>query len=76
MTPRVPFVWLGASDIAQEGNGMVKQRRPILGRRLQRTPKNGLYSNPRATTARSGAEDGAAIGLSDWPEPFYDLGAM
>ena len=41
------------------------------------TPKNGLYSNWGVQPdSASGAEDGAAIGLGDWPEPFYDLGAV
>ena len=74
----VPFVWLGASDIAQEGiwtwsnNGDQFWEGDFNG-----TPKNGLYSNWGVQPdSASGAEDGAAIGLGDWPEPFYDLGAM
>ncbi len=74
----VPFVWLGGSDIAREGtwtwsnNGDQFWEGDFNG-----TPKNGLYSNwgvqPDSAT---GAEDGLAMALGDWPEPFYDLGAL
>ncbi len=74
----VPFVWLGGSDIAREGvwtwsnNGDQFWEGDFNG-----TAKNGLYSNWGVQPdSASGAEDGAAMGLGDWPEPFYDLGAM
>ncbi len=74
----VPFVWLGGSDIAREGvwtwsnNGDQFWEGDFNG-----TSKNGLYSNWGVQPdSASGAEDGAAMGLGDWPEPFYDLGAM
>lgn len=74
----VPFVWLGGSDIAREGawtwsnNGDQFWEGDFNG-----APKNGLYSNwgvqPDSAT---GAEDGLAMALGNWPEPFYDLGAL
>ena len=74
----VPFVWLGGSDIAREGvwtwsnNGDQFWEGDFNG-----TSKNGLYSNWGVQPdSASGAEDGAAMSLGDWPEPFYDLGAM
>ena len=74
----IPFVWLGGSDIAREGvwtwsnNGDQFWEGDFNG-----TSKNGLYSNWGVQPdSASGAEDGAAMGLGDWPEPFYDLGAM
>jgi hypothetical protein len=74
----VPFVWLGGSDIEQEGawtwsnNGDQFWQGDFNG-----APKNGLYSNWGVQPdSGSGAEDGLAMGLGDWPEPFYDLGAL
>lgn len=74
----VPFVWLGGSDIAQEGawtwsnNGDQFWQGDFNG-----APKNGLYSNWGVQPdSANGAEDGLAMGLGDWPEPFYDLGAL
>lgn len=74
----VPFVWLGGSDIAQEGvwtwsnNGDQFWQGDFNG-----APKNGLYSNWGVQPdSGSGAEDGLAMGLADWPEPFYDLGDL
>ena len=74
----VPFIWLGGSDIAREGawkwsnNGDQFWEGDFNG-----TAQNGLYSNwgvqPDSAT---GAEDGLAISLGDWPEPFYDLGTV
>ena len=74
----VSFVWLGGSDIAQEGvwtwsnNGDQFWQGDFNG-----APKNGLYSNWGVQPdSASGAEDGLAMGLGDWPEPFFDLGAL
>lgn len=74
----VPFVWLGGSDIEQEGvwtwsnNGDQFWQGDFNG-----APKNGLYSNWGVQPdSASGAEDGLAMGLGDWPEPFFDLGAL
>ncbi len=74
----IPFVWLGGSDIGREGvwtwsnNGDQFWEGDFNG-----TAKNGLYSNWGVQPdSASGDEDGAAMGLGDWPEPFYDLGAM
>ena len=71
-----PFIWLGGSDKAREGqwvwsdNGDQFWEGDFNGK-----PVGGLYSNwgvqPDSAT---GDEDALAMGLGDWPEPFYDLG--
>lgn len=72
-----PFIWLGGSDQAQEGrwvwsdNGDQFWEGDFNGK-----PVGGLYTNwgvqPDSAT---GEEDALAMGLGDWPAPFYDLGA-
>ena len=72
-----PFIWLGGSDKAQEGrwvwsdNGDQFWEGDFNGK-----PVGGFYTNwgvqPDSAT---GDEDALAMGLGDWPEPFYDLGA-
>ena len=74
----VPFVWLGGSDIAQEGTWIWSDNGDQFWEGdFNGAPKNGLYSNWGVQPdSASGAEDGLAMGLGDWPEPFYDLGAF
>lgn len=72
-----PFIWLGGSDSAREGqwiwadNGDQFWEGDFNG-----NPVGGLFNNwgvqPDSAT---GDEDALAMGLGDWPEPFYDLGA-
>lgn len=72
-----PFIWLGGSDRDREGqwvwsdNGDQFWEGDFNGK-----PVGGLYANwgvqPDSAT---GNEDALAMGLADWPEPFYDLGA-
>lgn len=73
----VPFAWLGGSDIAREGAWTWSNNSDQFWEGdFNGTPKNGLYSNWGVQPdSASGAEDGLAMGLGDWPEPFYDLGA-
>ena len=73
----VPFIWLGGSDSSVEGrwvwsgNGDQFWEGDFNG-----NPVGGLFTNwgvqPDSGT---GDEDALAMGLGDWPEPFYDLGA-
>ena len=72
-----PFIWLGGSDKAQEGrwvwsdNGDQFWEGDFNGK-----PVGGLYTNWGVQPdSASGDEDALAMGLGDWPEPFYDLGA-
>ena len=72
-----PFIWLGGSDEAREGqwvwadNGDQFWEGDFNG-----SPVEGRFTNwgvqPDSAT---GDEDALAMGLGDWPEPFYDLGA-
>lgn len=73
----VPFVWLGGSDIAREGTWTWSNNSDQFWEGdFNGTPKNGLYSNWGVQPdSANGAEDGLAMGLGDWPDPFYDLGA-
>ena len=72
-----PFIWLGGSDSAREGqwvwsdNGDQFWEGDFNGK-----PVGGLYTNWGVQPdSGSGDEDALAMGLGDWPEPFYDLGA-
>ena len=72
-----PFAWLGGSDSASEGqwvwenNGDVFWSGDFNGR-----PIGGRYNNwGMQPDGASGDEDALAIGLADWPDPFYDLGS-
>lgn len=71
-----PFIWLGGSDKAQEGQWVWSDN----GEQFWEGDFNGysvggLFTNwgvqPDNAT---GDEDALAMGLGDWPEPFYDLG--
>ena len=72
-----PFIWLGGSDVAEEGkwvwsnNGDQFWQGDFNGSGIK-----GRYSNwgvqPDSAT---GSEDGLAMGLGDWPAPFFDLGS-
>lgn len=71
-----PFVWLGGSDSAREGrwvwsdNGDQFWEGDFNGKST-----GGFYSNWGVQPdSASGDEDALAMGLADWPEPFYDLG--
>ena len=72
-----PFIWLGGSDAEREGEWVWSNNGdPFWSGDFNGSPISGRYTNwgvqPDSAT---GAEDGLAMGLDDWPEPFYDLGA-
>lgn len=72
-----PFVWLGGSDAEREGEWIWSNNRdPFWSGDFNGSPVAGRYTNwgvqPDSAT---GAENGLAMGLNDWPEPFYDLGS-
>lgn len=72
-----PFVWLGGSDKAAEGQWVWSNNGDQFWQGdFNGTPVGGLFTNwgvqPDSAT---GDEDALAMGLGDWPEPFYDLGA-
>ena len=71
------FIWLGGSDAAAEGDWRwVSNDEAFWLGDFNGYSVGGLFSNwgvqPDDAT---GNEDALAMGLSDWPEPFYDLGA-
>ena len=70
-----PFIWLGGSDSIEEpGYGAIMVTRS--GSATSTEPALRGFTNwgvqPDSAT---GAEDGLAMGLADWPAPFYDLGS-
>jgi hypothetical protein len=72
-----PFIWLGGTDAEREGEWVWSNNGdPFWSGDFNGLPVSGRYSNwgvqPDSAT---GAEDGLAMALTDWPEPFYDLGS-
>ena len=72
-----PFIWLGGSDKAREGQWVWSDNGDQFWEGdFNGNPVGGLFTNwgvqPDNAT---GNEDALAMGLGDWPEPFYDLGA-
>ena len=71
------FIWLGGSDAASEGDWRwLNNGDPFWLGDFNGSSVGGRYHNwgvqPDDAT---GNEDALAMGLGDWPEPFYDLGA-
>ncbi len=72
-----PFIWLGGSDSVEEGTWVWSNN----GDSFWRGDFNGTSVEGRFTNwgvqpdSATGAEDGLAMGLADWPAPFYDLGS-
>lgn len=71
------FIWLGGSDAASEGDWRwLDNGDPFWLGDFNGSSVGGRYHNwgvqPDDAT---GSEDALAMGLGDWPEPFYDLGA-
>ena len=71
------FIWLGGSDAISEGqwtwtdNGDLFWRGDCNGSSVAER-----YSNLGVQPDNAGGmENALAMGLADWPEPFYDLGA-
>lgn len=72
-----PFIWLGGSDSKREGQWVWSNNGDSFwSGDFNGSPVSGRYTNwgvqPDSAT---GAEDGLAMALNDWPEPFYDLGS-
>lgn len=71
-----PFIWLGGSDNSVEGRWIWSDNGDQFWQGdFNGNPVNGLFTNwgiqPDSAT---GDEDALAMGLADWPEPFFDLG--
>ena len=71
------FIWLGGSDAASEGDWRwLNNGDPFWLGDFNGSSVGGRYHNwgvqPDDAT---GNEDALAMGLGDWPDPFYDLGA-
>ena len=71
------FIWLGGSDAVSEGDWRwANNDEPFWLGDFNGSSVGGRYHNwgvqPDDAT---GSEDALAMGLGDWPEPFYDLGA-
>ena len=70
------FVWLGGSDAEREGQWIwTNNGDPFWQGDFNGSPVGGRYTNWGIQPDNAGgAENALAMGLADWPEPFYDLG--
>jgi hypothetical protein len=72
-----PFIWLGGSDAEAEGVWIWSNN----GDQFWSGDFNGSGVADRYTNwgvqpdSATGEEDALAMGLRDWPEPFFDLGS-
>ena len=73
-----PFAWLGGSDAASEGQWVWENNGDkFWSGDFNGSPVDGRFNNwGMQPDSASGNEDSLAIGLADWPEPFYDLGSV
>jgi hypothetical protein len=71
------FVWLGGSDAEREGRWIWSSNGdPFWQGNFNGSPVGGRYTNWGVQPDNvGGVENSLAIGLADWPAPFYDLGA-
>ena len=71
------FVWLGGSDAEREGQWTwTNNGDPFWQGDFNGSPVGGRYTNWGIQPDNAGGgENALAMGLADWPEPFYDLGA-
>ena len=71
------FIWLGGSDAAQEGRwAWVNNDEQFWAGDFNGSPVQGRFANWGIQPDNAnGREDSLAMGLGDWPDPFYDLGA-
>lgn len=70
-----PFIWLGASDDVEGQWRWSNNGEQFWSGDFNGTAVSGQYSNWGVQPDNyGGSEDALAIGLSDWPDPFYDLG--
>ena len=72
-----PFAWLGGSDSASEGQWVWENNGDVFwSGDFNGGPVGGRFNNwGIQPDSASGNEDALAMGLTDWPEPFYDLGS-
>ena len=70
------FVWLGGSDGAREGQWIWTNNGDLFWRGdFNGAPVNGRFTNWGVQPDNlGGVENALAMGLANWPEPFYDLG--
>jgi len=73
----VAFIWLGGTDSKQEGDWRwINNGDTFWYGDFNGSPIAGRYNNwGIQPDDQTGSEDALAMGLGDWPEPFYDLGA-
>ncbi|MDA7595381.1 Ig-like domain-containing protein [Luminiphilus sp.] len=71
-----PFIWLGGSDEDQEGQWLWSNNGdPFWRGNFNGKPVAGRYTNWGVQPDNAGgAENALAMGLANWPAPFYDLG--
>ena len=71
------FVWLGGSDAEREGRWIwTNNGDPFWQGDFNGSPVDGRYTSWGIQPDNlGGAENSLAMGLADWPAPFYDLGA-
>ena len=70
------FVWLGGSDARNEGQWTWSNNGDLFWQGdFNGAPVNGRFTNWGVQPDNlGGAENALAMGLANWPEPFYDLG--
>lgn len=70
------FVWLGGSDAEREGRWLwTNNGDPFWQGDFNGSPVGGRYTSWGIQPDNlGGAENSLAMGLADWPAPFYDLG--
>ena len=70
------FIWLGGTDSDQEGDWRwINNGDAFWYGDFNGSPIGGRYNNwGIQPDDETGSEDALAMGLGDWPEPFYDLG--
>ena len=72
-----PFVWIGGSDEEREGRWLWSNNGdPFWQGNFNGKPIAGRYTNWGVQPDNDGgAENALAMGLANWPAPFYDLGS-
>ena len=72
-----PFIWIGGSDEDREGRWLWSNNGdPFWQGNFNGKAIAGRYTNWGVQPDNSGgAENALAMGLANWPAPFYDLGS-
>lgn len=70
------FIWLGGTDSDQEGDWRwINNGDAFWYGDFNGSPIGGRYNNwGIQPDDETGSQDALAMGLGEWPEPFYDLG--